>query len=307
MNPSGSFDVGAVGISGAGAVNQSGGLLTLSGTYVALGSSYGAYAAYGGYVLSAGTLNAAGLIMGQGTNTSGLFSQSGGSANVSGNFFIGGGTQGATSTAIVDISRGVLTHSGHVAGTFMDTGSPTYEYGTNTAGTGVLTVRSSGYLQETSGSFVVTAGAGATGIVNLLTGGTLEINQISGGTSGTSTINFDGGTLRVCATNGGSNFLGGFDQRLRLPGRAESRHQRPERRHQSGPDGPGRPWRGDFRLDAQRCKRRVGLHRPAGGDVCRPRRRRRRGHGRGRDEQQQWDGNGHGNHYYQPRLRVRPQ
>ena len=53
--------------------------------------------------------------------------------------------------------------------------------------------------------------------MNVLTGGTLEVNQISA-SSGTSTINFDGGTLRAYATNAGANFLNGLTNAFVYPG-----------------------------------------------------------------------------------------
>ena len=53
-------------------------------------------------------------------------------------------------------------------------------------GTAILTVRGSGLVQETSGNFFVTdqSTAAVTGIVNLVSGGTIAANKIfaSGGT-----------------------------------------------------------------------------------------------------------------------------
>ena len=59
--------------------------------------------------------------------------------------------------------------------------------------------------------------AAATGIVNLIAGGTIEANQIQA-PAGASTINFDGGTLRVYQNNAGANFLAGLTNAFVYPG-----------------------------------------------------------------------------------------
>ena len=117
-----------------------------------------------------------------------------------------GSTPGA---GVIDVSAGILTHS--TTGYVMDTGIY------SSYGTGVLTVRGSGYFQEQTGNFFVVNGSHATGIVNVLTGGTLEVNRIQA-SGGTSTINFDGGTLRAYSTNAGTNFLSGLTNAFVYPG-----------------------------------------------------------------------------------------
>ena len=203
------LNIGGGNNNGAGAVNQSGGVFNVNpGTiYLFMPQNQG----YGGYTLSTGTLNvsAGQFSIANVATTCGLFSQSGGAANLNTNVYLG---QDASNggTAVIDVSGGTLTHT---AGQFMYTGN------SNSNGTGIVTVRGSGYLQEQTGGFHLTSGAtGATGIVNVLTGGTLEVNQITSSTSGTSTINFDGGTLRVYKNNAGVNFFSGLSNALLYPG-----------------------------------------------------------------------------------------
>ena len=126
-----------------------------------------------------------------------------------------------------------------VSGQLMDGGQ------NGATGTAVLNVRGSGYLQQQNGNqFYVTNGTAAThGIVNLLTGGTLEANQIlaNGGT-------FDDQfrrrhAPRLCKQRR-RQLLQRFDQRLRLSGRSEPGRQRQERHHRPGPDSPHRLWPG---------------------------------------------------------------
>ena len=139
-----------------------------------------------------------------------LYNQSGGAAIWAAAFNMGytGGT------GVADISGGTLTHTG--TSTFMNAS------GFGGAGTGILTVRGSGYLQEQGGSFLVTGAnnAGVTGILNLLNGGTIEANKIAkaAGSNSTATINFDGGTLKAYSTNAGASFLTGLDHAFVYPG-----------------------------------------------------------------------------------------
>ena len=187
------------GSTAAGAVIQSGGLFNMGGSGALMPWGDGANNGCGAYVLSNGTLNCTGgLSVANQNATFGIFSQSGGSANISANLNTGYDASGG-GTGVIDISGGTLTHT---SGFVMNTG------GDGSAGNGILTVRGSGYFQEQTGNFLVVANSAAAGIVNVLTGGTLEVNKIYA-SGGTSTINFDGGTLRAYATNAGVNFLGG--------------------------------------------------------------------------------------------------
>ena len=204
-------DGGVTNFNSSGVINQSGGTFTVNSFNVSFGAGIllgWSLNAYGAYVLSGGTLNynpGAGIgefTIANQNNTAGLFSQSGGTANIDDAFAIGRST---TVAGVVDVSGGTMTHTS--ATNFMNTG-----YGG--AATGVLTVRGTGTVQEQSGNFFVTGGNNAsTGIVNLLTGGTLEVNRIqkTASASAKATINFDGGTLKVFSTNAGANFFSGLD------------------------------------------------------------------------------------------------
>ena len=147
------------------------------------------------------------------STTYGLFSQTGGSANFTSNFYV---NFASASGGIADVSGGTLTHSS--AGNFMATGAG----GPTGTGVGVLTVRGGGYVQEQTGNFFVTnASSGvANGIVNVISGGTLEVNKIQKATnaSAVATVNFDGGTLRAYANNTPRNLLSGMDNAFLYPG-----------------------------------------------------------------------------------------
>jgi fibronectin-binding autotransporter adhesin len=202
-------DNGTSNKTGAGAIYQSSGVFnvnTSSGVLMAwAGNSYGAY------MLSGGTLNgpAAAWNIDNQNQTYGLFSQSGGVANFKNTLAINQNSSSAG--GIVDISGGTLYHT--TAGNLMGT--------TGAGAVGVLTVRNNGYLQEQTGNFYVTAASNAaTGIVNVITGGTLEANRIQATASGgaSANINFDGGTLRAYSTNAGGNFLAGLTNAFVYPG-----------------------------------------------------------------------------------------
>ena len=78
-------------------------------------------------------------------------------------------------------------------------------------------------MQEQTGNFFVTnASNAATGILNVISGGTLEVNRIQAICRLTrwraATANFDGGTLRAYSTNAGSNFFAGLTNAFVYPG-----------------------------------------------------------------------------------------
>ena len=195
-------------LTSSGVINQSGGVFnvnTSSGVLMAWSSN-----AYGAYQLSGGTLNGpahAWNVDNQNT-TYGLFSQSGGVSNFINTLQI---NQNSTAPGIVDVSGGTLSHT--TAGNLMAT--------TGASALGVLTVRGSGYVQEQTGNlFVTNASNAATGILNVISGGTLEANRIQATATGgaAATANFDGGTLRAFTTNAGGNFFAGLTNAFVYPG-----------------------------------------------------------------------------------------
>ncbi len=210
----GNFTMGRNNVPSSGIVSQSGGVCNIAAavlcaweqTTVANGYPYGAY------LLSGGSLTYTGAELGIGWEGSvmGLFSQTGGTATITSNFYTGfdaftGGT------GVIDISGGRTTHK--TAGSVMDTGGDN-----STAGAlGVFTVRNTGYFQDQTSNFNVVNNTGAAGIVNVVSGGTLETNRIFA-TKGTSTANFDGGTLRAFSNANASSFLTGLTNTFIYPG-----------------------------------------------------------------------------------------
>jgi autotransporter-associated beta strand protein len=198
------------GVAATGVVNQTGGLMSLGGNGALVGWGNGADWGYGAYLLSAGTLNLTGgqISLANQNQTFALYGQSGGAAIVNGNLFTGYAASGL-GTGVIDVSGGRLTHT---AGFLMNTG------GFGTAGNGILTVRGGGYLQDQTGNLLVVNNAAATGIVNVVSGGTLDVSRIYAQNGGASTINFDGGTLRAYNSANGPNFLTGLTNAFVYPG-----------------------------------------------------------------------------------------
>ena len=194
----------------SGLINQSGGTFNANITsQVLMPWSNGGY---GAYVLSGGTLNVptAPFVLANFSTNMGLFSQSNGVAAFSNLFQI---NNGSTRTGVADVSGGILTHK--TTGNFMAVG---------VRGLGVLNVRGSGYVQEQTGNFFVTAAASAKGIVNVLSGGTLEVNKIQKNT-GTATVNFAWRYAPGLFDQRRRRFLRWLEQRLGLPRRLDGRYQ----------------------------------------------------------------------------------
>ena len=176
-----------VGYSGTGTFTQSGGTFTTNGNELYLGSLSGSS---GSYTLGGTGSLSTGLAI-VGFSGTGTFTQSGGSFTTNGNeldlgFVFGGGTYtlsgGTLTTGFTQVSDDVNTSS------FLQTG------GTHTTNTLAL----SGYRTTSVGTYT-------------LSGGVLNVGQIisgDNGVSGTSTFNFNGGTLQASASNAG--FLGGL-------------------------------------------------------------------------------------------------
>ncbi len=174
---------GYSGYAATGLVNQSGGSVNIGGNGMLLG--WNSTAGEGAYLLSAGTLNCTGgmAVCNQGAIRS--VRQTGGVATDTSNLYIAYYATGL-GTGVVDISGGTLTHT---TGTVMSVGQ-------GSARRHRRPDRSRRRLFPGTGRHVHRDdNAAAKGIVNVLTGGTLEVNRIYMASGGTSTINFDGGTL----------------------------------------------------------------------------------------------------------------
>ena len=141
---------------------------------------------------------------------------SGGSVTA-GNWFVvgwGGGTNGNTAT--LTQTGGSITVSGNrmtiANGANNSVGTYNMSGGTFSGtvyvgeyGTGTLTVSGSAMFNNGTGGVALPAvyigsNAGAVGIVNLNTGGTIATRWVGGG-AGTSTFNFNGGTLQATASD----------------------------------------------------------------------------------------------------------
>ena len=181
-----------VGNSGNGYMNQSGGVMkTLGGYTWYVGNNANSF---GSYVLTGGSANQNyGINVGNGGT--GILSISG-SGSFTSSLDIAAGVN-AGSFGVADVSGGSLTETDGFRQMFI-----------GKSGTGILNVRggtvSVAYL---SGSGVVIGNlAGSYGTVNIL-GGTLNAYGVVGG-SGTSAINFNGGTLQARGAN--TAFLSGL-------------------------------------------------------------------------------------------------
>ncbi len=175
---------------GVGVVNLvPGGVLTAtntSGWNIGLGEVTGGYGAMN---VSGGTVNAWEIEVGN--NGYGLYSQTGGVVNVSTWFLLArGGTANVTPYGVADISGGTLNNSGGTAMTLTD----------NWQGLGgSVNVRGSGMLNLGASNSFNVGGSGIGGVVNLLTGGTLETSAVKNN-NGSGAFNFNGGLL-VATTN----------------------------------------------------------------------------------------------------------
>ena len=208
---------------GAGAVYQSSGNLTLTSTgpsntgpeIFQVGSSAGAY---GYYNLSGGNLSSNEIAVGGGAAASiGVMDITGGTYTDAGFFnFVRGGGGG---TGIVNVTGGSVALTNAVSGgSFLAFGDAD-----TSAAQSVLTIGGgpgSAAVTGTSSSYYISLNFnGSTGLAaaNLLGNGTLTIGSVTSGGSGTSLLNFNGGTLK--ATSGASgNFLASSSMSVYLYG-----------------------------------------------------------------------------------------
>lgn len=141
--------------------------------------------------IAGGTLNAGYFSIGDGSNTSGRITQTGGTVNVTGGngMRIGHWDNGSNASSVYNISGGLLDASSTVINVGWDGGGTL-----NVSGTGVV---------KTGRLYVDAAGADKPGIVNLLTGGRIEIGANGTSNDGTtgSQINLAGGTMAGTANS----------------------------------------------------------------------------------------------------------
>lgn len=242
-----------------GMVNQTGGVVTNGATdgngRLWLGSNEGnstGAASTGIYNLSGGTLNARNVSIGK--NYTGIFTQSGGIANITagadetrigsvagstGTYALSNGVLntfgafqvGASGTGTFNMTGGTINSASWlVAGRFAG-GSGTIAVSGGTVnhndngnsviigeeGTGILTVSGTGVFNANSDLGLRIGHAGtANGMINLNAGGTLSAKFIQKSNGGSiAKINLDGGTLKVAA-NSANFFLGLNDSDLEV-------------------------------------------------------------------------------------------
>ncbi|MCX7670888.1 MAG: hypothetical protein N2439_12540, partial [Anaerolineae bacterium] len=203
----------------AGAFYQTGGLVTITMTNVFDGGNIGVgqtTGGYGYYRLTNGTvLNNARMVVGYGAGAIGVFDMTGGS--ISNREWTLLAYAGAGAVGIANIFGGTFQSSEITPFSVSSYSSPAY---------GVLNIGGGGLVNAAMTnnqpfSLMGHGGSGATGgtgIVNLLSGGTLIVNQVSAGAFGTPLLNFNGGTLKanpgyisgtsiVVGTTLGTNFM----------------------------------------------------------------------------------------------------
>ena len=185
----GYMGIGGESVAAAGAINQSGGVFNMGGAGAILGWNNGPNAAYGGYTLSAGTLNmpnTATLNLGNaGYQGFGLFSQSGGVANIAGSLLTGIANYGL-GAGVIDVSGGSLTvrRDPHGARRLRHARQRRPD-------------RSRQRLSSVAEQQVLRVGLRHGDGHREPDHGRDHRGQPNPGAGGTSTINFDGGTLRV--------------------------------------------------------------------------------------------------------------
>jgi len=174
----------SLGASGIGVVNQSGGIFTNTAESYIGGNSGG----YGLYNLTSGTLNLQSFLQ-VGSDGTGLFYQSGGLVSQTGpgiDFPRNGGT------GVLYLTSGTFSAS-----------SVLFTWAGN-VGRGEVNV--AGGLLTSGGGVNFWNATPSTGVLNL-DAGVLQTSSIYASSTGTSRVNFNGGTLRATASNG--TLLGG--------------------------------------------------------------------------------------------------
>ncbi|KAB2641637.1 MAG: hypothetical protein DVB25_01095, partial [Verrucomicrobia bacterium] len=156
-----------------------------------LGSGAGAYA---GLRIAGGSLTCGGNLVAGFDNDRALVSQTSGTIGITTNQLIMA-SGGAGSMAVANLSGGSLTAANPATGGAC----------VGDSGTGTLNNFTSAVFLSGSG-LLVGKNPGSVGIVNLL-GGSVATNRVAAGT-GSSTLNFNGGTLTANASTGASFFTG---------------------------------------------------------------------------------------------------
>ena len=200
-----------------GYIFQTGGSVTDSGTtdsFVLGGSGAAGTASVGIYTLGGGTgtpaftttsaLDVGGYGSGQLNVLGGAMNDTGGSIQLA--RYAGG-------YGVIDVSGGTLNQSN--SGKYIDVGEN---------GLGILNVRGSGTVLSAStnakGGLVIGNGSGGSGVVNLLTGGVLNVPSVTTQTGGVGVLNLNGGTLGTVNVASTVPFVSGVTNAYVYPGGA---------------------------------------------------------------------------------------
>ncbi|MFA6564785.1 MAG: autotransporter-associated beta strand repeat-containing protein, partial [Verrucomicrobiia bacterium] len=151
------------------------------GTFISIGQTRVSSAGVGVTELFGGTLESAGVIMSRSPGGVGVLNVLGGRFAVR--------STGVLTMGYNDASGGLV-------------------FNTITVKNGALDLATGSTSKILDMGFVPTAGAGATGIVNVLSGGLLVVNKIGATRQGATFLNFDGGTLKANpGTTVGTTFM----------------------------------------------------------------------------------------------------
>ena len=193
---------------GAGAVYQTGGAMTLTKAFGPTDFQLGAVASsYGYYKLSGGSVTTNDIgVGGYAGATTGVMDITGGTFSDTGWITIGRGS--STTSGVLNITGGTVNLSGTVAGSRLG-----LNWATTAGGQSVLNLSNAAINGPSLASYTLdlAAGsntAGALGVANLGTGGVLTIaGVIATNANPTALLNFNGGTLKATATSNGPTFL----------------------------------------------------------------------------------------------------
>ena len=196
----------------AGAVYQTGGAVVLTQAAGIDNFRIGSAASGTGYYqLSNGTLtvNEAGIGASL-ADTTGVMDVTGGTFTDNGWITVGRG--GATSSGVLNVTGGAVRFGATAANPLsLNWAATSGAASVFNVGGGAAAATVTGASTATAGKGLNLAGAntaGTVGVANLLTNGTLTVNEVTvGNAAPTALLNFHGGTLKATAVNRGANFM----------------------------------------------------------------------------------------------------
>jgi len=186
-----------------GAIYHEGGTFSTANTYRIAGGNN----SYGYSKLSGGTVtNTAGdMLVGSGNGSTGVMDVTGGSLTTGSWLVLG--RNGGTASGLLNVTGGSVTsNSNNIALNWGGSSGAIsiLNVGGGAGAASVTGVNNAGNYLDVSVANV----AGQTGVVNVLSNGTLTVSKVQvGGAASTALFNFNGGTLKANAANAGVNFM----------------------------------------------------------------------------------------------------